>query len=70
MQNEIKKAAELIFDMTLNGATKEEMRRAVLYSRTVIDSHRTMVKAIKQSEKENDITFLREKYSSQESWIV
>lgn len=56
--------SNLITDMTLKGATEEELARAVKHSMVVIDAHKHHLD-YKQSEVENGIKGLKEKYQAQ-----
>lgn len=58
----VKDASKLITDMTLNGATSDELERAIKYSTFVIDLARSE-RECKMAEELNDIEELREKYS-------
>lgn len=59
--NEMGKVTNLITDMTLKGASDEELTRAVKHSMVVIDAHKHKLN-YKQSEKDNGIKELKEKY--------
>ena len=59
--NEMGRISNLITDMTLMGATKNELARAVKHSMVVIDAEKHKLD-YKQSEKDNDIESLRRKY--------
>lgn len=54
-------ASNLITDMTLRGASEQELTRAVKHSMVVIDAHKHKLD-YKQSEKDNGIQELRNKY--------
>lgn len=60
-QNEMGKISNLITDMTIIGATDEELARAVKHSMVVIDAEKHHYD-YKSSEKENGIAALKEKY--------
>ncbi len=60
-QTEMGKISNLITDMTLKGATKEELVRAVKHSMVVIDAEKHELN-YKQSEIDNGIKELKEKY--------
>ena len=60
---EMGKISNLITDMTLQGASTEELTRAVKHSMVVIDAEKHHLN-YKLSEKENGIKELREKYQS------
>lgn len=55
--------SNLITDMTLKGASQEELDRAIRYSMVVIDSEKNELN-YKQSEKDNNIVELKKKYQS------
>ena len=59
--NEMGKVSNLIMDMTLQGATDEELAKAVRHSMVVIDAEKHKLD-YKQSEKDNDIAALKRKY--------
>ena len=59
--NEMGRISNLITDMTLKGATDSEKARAVRHSMVVIDAEKHKLD-YKQSEIDNDIKSLREKY--------
>lgn len=61
MQTEMGKVSNLITDMTLRGASWDEIARAVKHSMVVIDSYKHKLD-YKQSEKDNDIKALKEEY--------
>lgn len=65
--DEKEKAANLIADMAINGAKKDELGKAVAYSKDVIDSDKKPVD-LKRSAKENDIADLSKKYQDN-SWM-
>lgn len=60
-QMEMGKVSNLITDMTLKGATSDELSRAVRHSMVVIDAEKHKLDW-KQSEQENGIDALRKKY--------
>lgn len=60
-QTEMGKISNLITDMTLRGATNEELARAVKHSMVVIDAEKHKLD-YKQSEQDNGITALKKKY--------
>ena len=60
-QTEMGKVSNLITDMTLRGATEEELARAVRHSMVVIDAEKHKLD-YKQSETENGIASLKKKY--------
>ena len=60
-QMEMGKASNLITDMTLKGATQEELAKAVRHSMVVIDAEKHKLDW-KQSEIDNDIAELKRKY--------
>lgn len=60
-QNEMGKISNLITDMTLQGATRSELERAVKHSMVVIDAAKHKLD-YKQSEIDNDIKALKRKY--------
>lgn len=60
-QNEMGKISNLITDMTLRGASEDELARAVRHSMVVIDAAKHKLN-YKQSEKDNDIKKLKQKY--------
>ena len=60
-QKQMGMISNLITDMTLGGATDEELTRAVKHSMVVIDACKHKLD-YKQSEKDNDIPALREKW--------
>ena len=62
VQTEMVKAANLITDMCLRGATANEMKRATKYSMAVIDGAKRGIDYILQSAKDNGITNLMDKY--------
>lgn len=64
-QKEMGKVSNLITDMTLQGATDAEIARAVKHSMVVIDSVKHDLDW-KQSEKDNNIQELRNKYQAKE----
>ncbi len=61
MQTEMGKVSNLITDMTLRGASWDEIARAVKHSMVVIDAYKHKLD-YKQSEKDNDIKALKEEY--------
>ena len=60
-QTEMGKISNLITDMTLKGATEDELARAVRHSMVVIDAEKHNLN-YKQSEKDNGIAALKKKY--------
>jgi len=60
-QNEMGKISNLITDMTLKGATQEELARAVKHSMVVIDAEKHKLD-YKKSEQDNGIDSLKKKY--------
>ncbi|MCM1223491.1 MAG: hypothetical protein NC548_54480 [Lachnospiraceae bacterium] len=60
-QTEMGKISNLITDMTLKGATQEELARAVKHSMVVIDAEKHKLD-YKQSELDNGISSLKKKY--------
>lgn len=60
-QNEMGKISNLITDMTLQGASHDEVARAIRHSMVVIDSEKHNLD-FRQSEKDNGIASLKEKY--------
>ena len=60
-QNEMGRVSNLITDMTIKGATEEELARAVRHSMVVIDAEKHNLD-YKRSEKENGIPALKRKY--------
>lgn len=60
-QTEMGKVSNLITDMTLKGATPDELERAVRHSMVVIDSEKHKLN-YKQSYIDNDIAELKQKY--------
>jgi hypothetical protein len=60
-QTEMGKVSNLITDMTLKGATQDELARAVRHSMVVIDAEKHKLD-YKQSEKDNGIASLKKKY--------
>lgn len=60
-QTEMGKISNLITDMTLKGATDDELERAVRHSMVVIDAEKHHLD-YKQSEIDNDIASLKKKY--------
>ena len=60
-ENQMGMISNLITDMTLKGATNEELSRAVKHSMVVIDAKKHKLN-YKQSEKDNQIASLKEKY--------
>ncbi len=59
------KAASLIADMAFGGAKKDELGKAVAYSKDVIDSDKKPVN-LKKSKKENDIDELSKRYQKED----
>ena len=64
-QNEMGKVSNLITDMTLKGATYDEIARAVRHSMVVIDAEKHYLN-YKLSEKDNGIQQLKDKYQANE----
>lgn len=62
------KAANLITDMAFCGAKKDELGKAVTYSKDVIDADKKPVD-LKKSAKENDIADLSKKYQKEDPKI-
>jgi hypothetical protein len=62
-QQEMGKVSNLITDMTLRGANTDELAAAIRHSMVVIDSEKHELD-YKQSEKDNNIRHLKEKYQS------
>lgn len=60
-QTEMGKASNLITDMTLRGATQDELAKAVRHSMVVIDAEKHKLD-YKQSEIDNNISSLKKKY--------
>lgn len=60
-QIEMGKISNLITDMTLKGAPQDEIAKAVRHSMVVIDAEKHKLD-YKQSEKDNDIAYLKRKY--------
>lgn len=60
-QNEMGKVSNLITDMTIKGATEDELARAVRHSMVVIDAEKHHLD-YKQSEADNGIASLKKKY--------
>ncbi len=60
-QTEMGKVSNLITDMTLKGATPDELAAAVRHSMVVIDAEKHKLD-YKQSERDNNISFLKKKY--------
>ena len=60
-QTEMGKVSNLITDMTLKGATQDELARAVRHSMVVIDAEKHDLD-YKRSEKDNSIAALKKKY--------
>lgn len=60
-QNEMGRISNLITDMTLQGASEDELARAVRHSMTVIDAEKHELD-YKKSEYDNDISGLKRKY--------
>ena len=63
---EMGKVSNLITDMTIKGAQPEEIARAVRHSMVVIDAHKHKLD-YKQSEKDNDIESLKQKYQQNDT---
>lgn len=61
IQNEMGTISNLITDMTLKGAGPNEIEKAVKHSMVVIDAYKHHLD-YKQSEKDNDIQLLKDKY--------
>lgn len=61
MQNEMGKVSNLITDMTIQGASNDELARAVRHSMVVIDSEKHVLD-YKASARNNGIPALKEKY--------
>ncbi len=62
-QTEMGKISNLITDMTLSGANDEEKAKAVRHSMVVIDAEKHHLD-YKQSERDNDIAYLKNKYQN------
>lgn len=62
-QTEMGKISNLITDMTLKGATQDELARAVRHSMVVIDAEKHKLD-YKKSEQDNGITALKKKYQA------
>ena len=62
-QNEMGRVSNLITDMTLKGATSDELARAVRHSMVVIDAEKHHLD-YKASERDNDISGLKKKYQT------
>ena len=60
-QTEMGKVSNLITDMTLKGASEDELARAVRHSMVIIDANKHKLD-YKQSEIDNDISGLKKKY--------
>lgn len=65
-QNEMGRISNLITDMTLIGATPDELIKAVRHSMVVIDAEKHKLD-YKQSELDNDIVALKKKYQGKET---
>lgn len=65
MEKQLDVISNLITDMTIKGATDEELFRAVKHSMVVIDAVKHELD-YKQSEEDNDIESLKKKYRSKE----
>lgn len=65
MEKQLDVVSNLITDMTIKGATDEELFRAVKHSMVVIDAVKHKLD-YKQSEEDNDIESLKRKYQSKE----
>jgi len=63
-QNEMGTISNLITDMTLKGATNEELARAVKHSMVIIDANKHKLD-YKQSEVDNGVKALHKKYQTQ-----
>lgn len=66
-QTEMGVISNLITDMTIKGATDEELTRAVKYANTVIDADKHNLD-YKRSYAENDIESLKKKYQQKADW--
>ena len=64
-QTEMGKVSNLITDMTLKGATQDELARAVRHSMVVIDAEKHNLD-YKRSEQDNGIASLKKKYQGRE----
>lgn len=64
--HEMGNISNLITDMTLQGATTEELARAIRHSMVVIDSEKHELN-LNQSKKDNGISALKEKYQGRKS---
>ncbi len=64
-QTEMGKVSNLITDMTLKGATEDELARAVRHSMVVIDAEKHNLD-YKRSERDNGIASLKKKYQGRE----
>lgn len=60
-QNEMGRISNLITDMTLKGATEDELAKAVKHSMVIIDAEKHKLD-YKKSEIDNDIAYLKKKY--------
>lgn len=69
-QTEMEKISNLITDMTLRGATSDELARAVRHSMVVIDAEKNSLDYI-QSEADNGIKALKKKYQGRHApkWV-
>ena len=65
-QQEMGRVSNLITDMTIKGASDEEIEKAVRHSMVVIDAEKHHLD-YKQSEADNDISLLRKKYMLHEA---
>lgn len=65
-QNEMGKISNLITDMTIKGASQDELARAVRHSMVVIDAEKHKLD-YKLSEKDNNIQSLKKKYQGHEN---
>ena len=65
-QTEMGKISNLITDMTLKGATEDELARAVRHSMVVVDAEKHKLD-YKKSEQDNGITALKKKYQPHEN---
>ena len=65
-QTEMGKISNLITDMTLKGATQDELARAVRHSMVVIDAEKHKLD-YKKSEQDNGIKALKKKYQAHEN---
>lgn len=63
---EMGKVSNLITDMTIKGAPEDELAKAVRHSMVVIDAEKHKLD-YKQSEKDNDIAYLKKKWQGHET---